>query len=63
MTGPFPNRSTSHTVAVRNGCTKIPLAAARAQADETILVFGVLGQMELRFVHPDPPGLIRSWKI
>ena len=34
-------RSTSHTLAVRGGCTKIPLAAVGAQEDETILCFGV----------------------
>src|ERR1700680_5250155 len=31
----FRARSTSHTVAVRDGCTNIPLAAGRAQEDET----------------------------
>src|ERR1700680_2735559 len=30
----FRARSTSHTVAVRDGCTNIPLAAGRAQEDE-----------------------------
>ena len=29
-------RSTSHTVAVRDGCTNIPLAAGRAQEDENL---------------------------
>jgi hypothetical protein len=29
-------RSTSHSVAVRDGCTNIPLAAAWAQEDEAI---------------------------
>ena len=35
MTRPdFRARSTSHTVAAHDGCTKIPLAAHRAQEDE-----------------------------
>ena len=43
---PFPRsgfflaRSTSHSVAVRDGCTNIPLAAGGAQEDETILESG-----------------------
>jgi hypothetical protein len=37
----FRARSTSHTVAALDGCTKIPLAAHRAQEDETILENGV----------------------
>ena len=52
-----------HPVAVQDGCTNIPLAAGRAQAGETILVIGVSGHGDVRFVHPDPPGQIRSWKI
>src|SRR5271157_1786420 len=32
----FRARSTSHTVAVRDGCTNIPLAAGRAQEDENL---------------------------
>src|SRR4029077_7565815 len=36
----FRARSTSHSVAARNGCTNIPLAAAGAQEDETILEDG-----------------------
>jgi len=30
---------------------------------DTILSNGVLGHRDTRFVHPDPPELIRSWKI
>jgi hypothetical protein len=32
-----------------------------AQGNETILELGIEGQIELRFVHLDPPGLNRSW--
>ena len=53
-------RSTSHPVAADRGCTNIPLAAGRAQEDETILIYGVSGHGLSRFVHLDPPGLIRS---
>jgi hypothetical protein len=59
----FRARSTSHSVAARNGCTNIPLAAVGAQEDETILEDGFLGHVRMRFVHLDPPGLIKSWKI
>jgi hypothetical protein len=60
----FRARSTSHTVAAGcGGCTNIPLAAGRAQEDETILESGFLGHAKVRFVYLDPPGLIRSWKI
>ena len=61
--GRFLAISTSHSVAVHDGCTNIPLAAGGAQEDETILEGGFLSHAKLRFVHPDPPGLIRSWKI
>ena len=33
--------TTSHSVAARNGCTNIPLAAVGAQEDETILEDGL----------------------
>ena len=46
-----------------SGCTNIPLAAVGAQEDETILEDGFSGHAKMRFVHLDPPGLIRSWKI
>jgi len=61
--GRYRTRSNSHSVAVRDGCTKIPLAADGAQENETILESGFLSHASLRFVHPDPPELIRSWKI
>ena len=54
----FRARSTSHSVAARNGCTNIPLAAVGAQEDETILENGFLGHAKVRFVHLDPPGRI-----
>jgi len=57
----FRARSTSHSVAVRDGCTDIPLATGRAQEDEAILGHGVVSHRVVRFVHLDPPGLIRSW--
>ena len=59
----FHTRSNSHSVAVRGGCTNIPLAAVAAQEGETILNSGFSDHSLVRFVHPDPPGLIRSWKI
>src|SRR5271165_4775937 len=56
----FRARSTSHTVAAQDGCTKIPLAAAGAQGGETILWIGISGHGCYRFVHPDPP-LRQDW--
>jgi hypothetical protein len=44
-------------------CTNIPLAAGNARLDETILSNGFSGHRDTRFVHPDPPELIRFWKI
>jgi hypothetical protein len=61
--GRFLARSTSHSVAVCDGCTNIPLAADGAQEDETILESGFSGHGLDRFAHLDPPGLITSWKI
>ena len=49
--------------AARDGCTNIPLAAGRGSGDETILSIGMSGHGYHRFVHPDPPELIRSWEI
>ena len=43
--------------------TNIPLAAVGAQEDDTILYLGFLGHVGVRFVHLDPPELIKSWKI
>jgi hypothetical protein len=61
--GRFHTRSNSHSVAVRDGCTNIPLAAGGARKDETILQYGFFGHMIVRFVRPDRPELIRFWKI
>ena len=64
MTRPvFRARSTSHTVAAHDGCTKIPLAAHRAQEDENHSRKRLLSYGLLRFVYLDPPGLIRSRKM
>src|SRR5271168_3744760 len=59
----FRARSTSHTVAARDGCTNIPLAAGRGSGDETILSIGISGHGYHRFVHPDPPELIGSFAL
>jgi len=40
-----------------------PACGGWAQENETILESGFLSHASLRFVHPDPPELIRSWKI
>src|ERR1019366_3657214 len=53
--GRFLARSNSHSVAVRDGNTNIPLAAVGAQEDETILFNGFSSHALKRFVHPDPP--------
>jgi len=58
--GRLRTRSTSHSVAAERGCTKIPLAAGRAQEDETILEIGYWRHANARFVHLDPPRLIGS---
>src|SRR5271166_4738743 len=39
------------------------LLRAGAQANETILPIGISGHGLSRFIHLDPPELIRSWKI
>jgi len=39
------------------------LRRAWAQVDETILIFGIQAMGITRFVGPDPPELIRFWKI
>src|ERR1019366_10307695 len=61
--GRFLARSNSHSVAVRDGYTNIPLAAVGAQEDETILFNGFSSHALKRFVHPDPPELIRSGRF
>src|ERR1700727_1684809 len=48
----FRARSTSHTVAARDGCTNIPLAAGRGSGDETILSIGMSGHCYHRFRPP-----------
>ena len=63
MTRPVSGHDQPHIRSPFDGCTKIPLAAHRAQEDETILETGVLGHGLLRFVYLDPPGLIRSRKM
>jgi hypothetical protein len=40
-----------------------PASGGRAQEDDTILYLGFLGDVGVRFVHLDPPELIKSWKI
>jgi hypothetical protein len=59
----FRARSTSHAVATRSSCTKIPLSAGRAQEDENHSRKRHSGHGLLRFVYLDPPGLIRSWEM
>jgi hypothetical protein len=52
-----------HIRSPRETAAHIPLAAVGAQEDETILEDGLFGHVRVRFVHLDPPGLIKSWKI
>jgi len=52
--GSFPHQITSHSVAVQDGCTNIPLAAGGAQEDEIILEGGFSGHARVRCVHLDP---------
>ena len=57
-------RSNSHSVAARSSCTNIPLASGGAQEDETLLFRSAYPSPgRVRFVHLDPPGLIRSREI
>jgi hypothetical protein len=49
-------RSTSHPVALLEGCTNIPLAAGQAQETRPFFFIGVLSQGGVRFVQLDPPG-------
>jgi hypothetical protein len=51
------------SVPATHGCTNIPLAAGKAQDDETILISGCSGHAIARFVYLDLPGLIGSWEI
>ena len=60
----FRARSTSHPVAARDGCTNIPLTAGRGSGERNHSSNRRFrGHGLPRFVHPDPPELIRSWKI
>src|SRR6478752_9831424 len=53
----FRARSTSHTVAVRDGCTNIPLAAGRAQEDENL---SRKRRFRPRPASVRPPGSVRT---
>src|SRR5271163_3202066 len=53
----FRARSTSHTVAVRDGCTNIPLAAGRAQEDENL---SRKRRFRPRLASVRPPGSVRT---
>src|SRR6478752_9037789 len=55
--GRFRTRSTSHTVAVCDGCTKIPLAAGRAQEDENL---SRKRRFRPRLASVRPPGSVRT---
>jgi len=55
--GRFRTRSTSHTVAVRDGCTNIPLAAGRAQEDENL---SRKRRFRPRLASVRPPGSVRT---
>ena len=56
----FHTRSNSHSVAVRGGCTNIPLAAVAAQEDETILNSGFFGPFPCSV---RPPGSARTDQV
>jgi hypothetical protein len=51
------------TASLASVVSAIAAIAAAHQEDEAILEGGFLSHAKLRFVHLDPPGLIRSWKI
>ena len=53
----FRARSTSHTVAVRDGCTNIPLAAGGAQEDENL---SRKRRFRPRPASVRPPGSVRT---
>jgi hypothetical protein len=53
----FRARSTSHTVAVCDGCTNIPLAAGRAQENENL---SRKRRFRPRFASVRPPGSVRT---
>src|SRR5277367_2214510 len=55
--GRLRTRSTSHSVAIRNGCTNIPLAAVRAQEDENL---SRKRRSRPRPASVRPPGSVRT---
>src|SRR5271155_3043155 len=55
--GRLRTRSTSHSVAIRNGCTSIPLAAGRAQEDENL---SRKRRFRPRIASVRPPGSVRT---
>jgi hypothetical protein len=52
-----------HPVAARDGCTNIPLLRAGAQANENHSSNRHFRPWTTSVRPPDPPELIRSWKI
>src|SRR4029450_6516375 len=57
-------RSNSHSVAARSSCTTIPLAAGEGSGGRDHSLRSAYPSHGLmRFVHLDPPGLIRSREI
>ena len=61
----FLARSNSHSVAVRDGRTRNTPACGGQELRRTtpFSPLGFLGHVGVRFVHLDPPELIKSWKI
>src|SRR6185369_13664310 len=57
-------RSNSHSVAARSSCTNIPLASGEGSGGrDPSLRSAYPSPSCVRFVHLDPPGLIRSREI
>ena len=57
-------RSNSHSVAARSSCTNIPLASGEGSGGrDHSLRSAYPNPSRVRFVHLDPPGLIRSREI
>src|SRR4051812_37335189 len=57
-------RSNSHSVAARSSCTNIPLASGEGSGGrDPSLRSAYPSHGLMRFVHLDPPGLIRSREI
>src|SRR5208283_1404798 len=55
--------SNSHTVAVRDGCTTIPLALRQWLRRTRPFLCSAASHTGFRFVHLDPPGWIKSWRF